>query len=120
MGMTTVVLETINLRLPEVFSGTWISDAFKGIRMCFGTASPLYVTLAGECLAQEVWPDGGIYKPFITLALLWVPLWILGNVALFWIVWLLQRNMRNMGKTPMKRSRLITLLLVNLFVIHPR
>jgi len=113
LGMSSVVWEATNFRFP-IELGSTVAEATSLVRVMFGSESPPFARHAAECFAQYFTDP---YKFHVILGLIWVPLWVVFLSVLFSIVWLYQKRS---GKKQMRRSRLQTLLVVNLFVIHPR
>lgn len=109
LGMSTVVLRATDLRFP--FDVGFMDKVLHYVQVVFGVKSLDFAAHSSECFTAHFTAP---HKANAILALVWVPVLIVGLTLIF----LLLKCIRG-AKGP-EISKLMTLLIVNLFIVHPK
>lgn len=115
-GIAQVLFAHSSLRVPVTLDS--LTDALRIMQIFGGSSAAPFASPSVDCLFQHFLadhPDAHLYKVYVTLGLIVVPIWGLLMCLLFWM----HRCYCKFRKhKPPRRSRLMTLLIVQFFILH--
>lgn len=110
MGMSKVVFQSTQLPVSVVV------DALLVLSNGAGAPTSFSVLHAGDCVLREAFPNMSIPTIHALIGLLWIPFWVFGMAAIFFVYYIAWRRL---GWEPASRETLVSAILVFVFIIHP-
>lgn len=113
LGMTTVVLTVCDFKIPLRLGH--FEEVIEVLRVIFATSTADFAVHAGYCFADEIMAPENLY---VICGLIWVPLHVLA-ISSFFFAYRWYAQFKHFDHV-IRRDKLLTLLIVHLFLVHPR
>lgn len=117
MQMMVIIMPVITMR--SQFLRMTVQMLIEPFVVTTGSGSSGAVPWAGSayCIVSAVFPNYEVHHVYTVISVLMVPAWILWDIGAFLAYKTVKRAM---GRKPASRSTLVTLIIINMFVVFPR